>query len=115
MSYKERTLQTTLRKNLKTFPAALVTGPRQSGKTTLLRHTFGQDYKFVSLENPDIRARASNDPLAFFRENPPPVILDEIQYVPHLLNYIKTFIDEKRRPGTMAHDGLPRIFTDEGG
>lgn len=105
MTYKERTLQATLRRNLKTFPAALVTGPRQSGKTTLLRHAFGQDYRFISLENPDIRARAANDPVAFFRENPPPVILDEVQYVPHLLNYIKTFIDEKRRPGQWLMTG----------
>src|SRR5260221_12177714 len=114
MSYLERTLQTTLQRNLKTFPAALVTGPRQSGKTTLLKHTFGKTHRFVSMENPDIRERASNDPLAFFRENPAPIILDEIQYVPKLLNYIKTFVDEKRRPGQWLMTGSQGFSLMEG-
>lgn len=114
MSYLERTLQATLQRNLKTFPAALVTGPRQSGKTTLLKHAFGKTHRFVSMENPDIRERASNDPLAFFKENPAPIILDEIQYVPKLLNYIKTFIDEKRRPGQWLMTGSQGFSLMEG-
>ncbi len=84
---------------MKTFPAIVVTGPRQSGKTTLLKTLFGKTHRFVSLENPDVRIRAKEDPLAFLENNPAPVIFDEIQYVPELLSYIKTKIDEKRKPG----------------
>jgi predicted AAA+ superfamily ATPase len=76
-----------------------VTGPRQSGKTTLLRHEFGDSHRFVSLERPDIRARALEDPLAFLADHPAPVILDEIQYVPQLLHFVKERIDSDRRPG----------------
>jgi len=94
-----RTLTRTLRRALRTFPAALVTGPRQSGKTTLLRHEFGESHRFVSLERPDIRARALEDPLGFLADHPAPVILDEIQYLPQLLHFVKERIDSDRRPG----------------
>ena len=94
-----RIMEDTIRRAVRTFPAVLVTGPRQSGKTTLLRMGWGRTHRFVPLENPDIRARAMADPVGFLRENQTPVILDEIQYVPELLPYIKTAIDENRSPG----------------
>lgn len=102
---KPRTLEKTIRKAIKTFPALVVTGPRQAGKTTLLRNLFAKTHRFVSLENPDTRIRAQEDPLGFLEENSPPVILDEIQYVPELLSYIKTKIDEKRKPGQWFFTG----------
>ncbi|RJQ55615.1 MAG: ATP-binding protein, partial [Desulfobacteraceae bacterium] len=71
-------------------------------------------HRFVSLENPDIRARATADPIGFFRENRPPIILDEIQYVPELLHYIKTAIDEDRSPGRWLLSGSQNFALMEG-
>lgn len=100
-----RTLEAAVRRAAQTFPAVVVTGPRQSGKTTLLRTRWGRTHRFVSLEEPDVRERALADPRGFLRENPPPVILDEIQYVPELLHYVKNRIDDDRRPGRWLLSG----------
>ncbi len=99
MPFLPRALARTIRKAMRSFPAIVVTGPRQSGKTTLLREIGRETHAFVSLEAPDVRIRAKEDPRAFLERHPPPVIIDEIQYVPELLSYIKTRIDERRRPG----------------
>ena len=96
---KPRTLEAVLRKAARTFPAIVVTGPRQSGKSTLLRQAFGKSHRYISLENPDVRGRAREDPLGFMEAHPAPLIIDEIQYVPELLSYLKTRIDEYRAPG----------------
>lgn len=96
---KPRTLSSVLNKAVKTFPSIVLTGPRQSGKTTLLQKQFGKSHSYVNLENPDMRMRAKTDPVGFINQITLPVILDEIQYVPELLSYIKTAIDENRRPG----------------
>lgn len=62
MKLKPRTLANTIFKAVQTFPAIVVTGPRQSGKTTLFKMLFSETHTFVSLENPDVRVRAKEDP-----------------------------------------------------
>jgi predicted AAA+ superfamily ATPase len=102
---KPRILARTIQKAMKSFPAIVVTGPRQSGKTTLLKMLFAKSHRFVTLEDPDVRMRAKEDPLRFLEQFGPPIIIDEIQYVPELLSYIKTKIDQKRRPGQWLFTG----------
>jgi predicted AAA+ superfamily ATPase len=102
---KPRSLSRVIARAQKTFPAIVVTGPRQSGKTTLLKSLFAKTHKFVSLEDPDARIRAREDPREFLSRFEPPVMIDEIQYVPELLPYIKTRIDENRRPGRWVLTG----------
>lgn len=95
-SYIHRSLEPVLIRAAENFPAIVLTGPRQSGKTTVLKHLFGDSHRYVTMDDPDARAFAAEDPRGFFSEYKPPVILDEIQYVPDLMHYIKIQIDENR-------------------
>src|SRR5262249_52883392 len=96
LRYISRALQPVLEKAARQFPAVVLTGPRQSGKTTLLKHLFGKGASYVSLELPDVRASAAADPRGFLEINSPPVIFDEVQYAPDLMPYIKERIDARR-------------------
>jgi predicted AAA+ superfamily ATPase len=77
------------------YPVVTITGPRQSGKTTLARATF-PDKPYANLENPVVRQFAEEDPLAFLNQYPDGAIIDEIQRVPELLSYIQVIVDEVR-------------------
>jgi len=80
---------------MKGYPIVTLIGPRQSGKTTLVRLTF-PEMPYASLEDPDTRQRAMEDPRGFLASFPSGAILDEIQRTPTLLSYIQTFVDEKK-------------------
>lgn len=96
MAYLQRSLERVVNSAAQDFPAVVVTGPRQSGKTTMLKHLFAGAYTYVSLEPPDVREAARSDPRGFLDLYPPPVILDEVQHAPGLLPYIKERIDARR-------------------
>lgn len=94
--YIHRTIEPILQKAAQDFPVLVITGPRQSGKTTVLKHLFGATTNYVSLDAPDIRERATADPRTFLAVNPAPLIIDEIQHVPELFSYIKEIVDQNR-------------------
>jgi len=97
--YIPRRLEGPLRQANTVFPVLMVTGPRQSGKTTLLQHLREPERRLVSLDDLDLRRLARDDPKLFLAQFPPPLVIDEFQYAPDLLPYIKIAVDELRTRG----------------
>jgi predicted AAA+ superfamily ATPase len=97
--YLPRSIEKTLDKVRKTFPAIVITGPRQAGKSTLLLEYLGKIGSYIALDNPQFRQLLADNPLDYLREQKPPVFIDEIQYFPELASYVKILIDERRDPG----------------
>ena len=95
MKYIHRVIEKEIIEMSSQYPVVTITGPRQSGKTTLSRQLF-KDLPYFSFENPDIRLFASNDPRAFLARNQSGAILDEIQHVPELLSYLQQHVDDNR-------------------
>ena len=102
----------TLKDLSETFKVVALTGPRQSGKTTLARSFFGQK-EYVSLENLDERAFATNDPRGFLRRFPDGAIFDEIQRVPELFSYLQQIVDEDPRKALFVLTGSNNFLLQE--
>lgn len=109
----ERHLSDQILKYSKEYPAIAITGPRQSGKTTLVRHLF-PNHTYVSLESPDKRLIAQNDPRFFLTEYGEYLIIDEIQRVPELFSYLQEIIDNDPIPGKYIITGSQQFMLMEG-
>ncbi len=95
----KRTLLPFISKTSKSFPVVLITGPRQVGKTTIFEDIKEANRNSVSLDDPEIRRLAQEDPRLFLSTYKPPVLIDEIQYAPELFPYIKMIVDKEKKNG----------------
>ena len=100
----ERHITAKLRRMMEIYPIVLLTGPRQSGKSTLLQHIL-PDYQYVSLEDLDQRAFANDDPRGFIASHPDKTIIDEAQLVPSLFSYLQTHVDMSAKDGMYVLSG----------
>ena len=95
--YIKRTVEKTILEVAKSFPCIVLYGPRQVGKSTTLDYIFPESFNRVTLDNLEDRSIARQNPRLFLESNPWPVIIDEIQKVPELLDAIKIEIDKQRK------------------
>jgi len=101
----ERDVESLLRQRAKQRPVVVVTGARQTGKTSLVQRLF-PDRELVSLDLPSEAEQAERDPAAFLRRHPPPLVVDEVQYAPGLFRHVKVFVDAHRdEPGMFVLTG----------
>lgn len=112
MTIIRRNLEPLIRNGATKYPVVTVTGPRQSGKTTLTKTTF-PDHSYVSLEAPDQAEFAREDPRGFLATFQDGVILDEIQNVPSLMSYIQVLVDEDPTPGRFVLTGSQHFVLSE--
>lgn len=97
--YINRSMEKTVLWIQNSFPVLLITGPRQVGKTTMLKKLSDENRQYVTLDDPLLRELAVKDPALFLQRFEPPVIIDEIQYAPELFPYIKMYVDKNRHNG----------------
>ncbi|TCD47128.1 ATP-binding protein [Chlorobium sp. N1] len=114
MIYQKRTLERFFQQASRQFPVMLLTGPRQTGKTTFLRHIAEEDRAYATLDDPTLRALAREDPALFLQRFQPPVLIDEIQYAPELLPFIKIAVDSEKRPGSFWLTGSQQFHLMKG-
>ncbi len=108
----ERNLAARLAAATTRFPCVAVTGPRQSGKSTLCRAVFGQ-HAYANLEAPDIRRFAAEDPRGFLGQYPRGAILDQIQRCPELTSYLQVLIDQEPEPGRWILTGSQNLMSSQ--
>ncbi len=108
----ERELTVKLQKAASQFPVLAIIGPRQSGKTTLVRHTFSEK-PYVNLEALDTQAFAREDPRGFLENYPAGAIIDEAQRVPELFSYIQVIVDELQQSGMFILTGSQNFLIQE--
>ena len=104
MAYFNRDIEKAIITASKLYPVVVVTGPRQSGKTTLVKHLF-RDMPYINLEFPDVSEMIQSDPKAFFNKYKDGVVIDEIQRVPELIRYIQGIVDEIKKKGMFILTG----------
>ncbi len=103
-------LDITLRLSDSHSPIQFLIGPRQCGKSTLLSHLAGPSFKEVTFDDLQLRTLANRDPGLFLEQFKPPVLLDEVQYVPHLFPEIKRYVDEQKRRRIETGHPIPALF-----
>jgi len=99
-----RNIEPFLKRTLEKYPVLVVTGPRQSGKTTMLKNVL-DGFRYVSLKYPDNRSFAQNDSRGFLEEYDSKVIFDEVQRTPNLLSYIQSIVDDRTQMGQFVLSG----------
>jgi predicted AAA+ superfamily ATPase len=102
--YIDREIEAEILKGVSGFPVITITGPRQSGKTTMIKHLF-PDKRYISLEDPDNYEIAKTDPRGLLSKYLEGIILDEVQRVPELLSYIQGIVDNYNTPGMFILSG----------
>ena len=100
MSYIRRSLEKIVLQVTKEYPVVLLSGPRQVGKTTMLKKLMeGTERNYVSLDDLQERELARTDPELFLQLHKPPILIDEVQYAPELFPYIKIIVDKEQKKG----------------
>jgi len=107
-----RTLKNKIISYAQLFPGVFLTGPRQSGKTTILKMAF-PDYQYISLENPNTLAAVQFDPIGYFKDTQQKWIIDEAQEFPDLFKYLQGFIDQTPTPGRFILSGSQNFLLNE--
>lgn len=106
MKYYNRTIETLVKKISQQFPIVLITGPRQVGKSTLLKHLFQSEYQLVSLDDPLLQNQIAQDPMLFMQNYASQkLIIDEVQYNPELFPYLKMSVDQQHDNGKFILTG----------
>ena len=108
MTYISRAIEKTFLAAVRDFKVVLVTGPRQCGKTTMMKKMAEDENrgrKYISLDDFAARKMAVESPNLFLQVYKPPVFIDEVQYAPQLFSYIKMYVDEYQQPGDIWLSG----------
>jgi hypothetical protein len=103
--YLSRHIERPLKEAVQQFPVVALSGPRQTGKSTLLKHLFAERFDYVTLDDMALRNQARKDPQTFLRNYPDPLMIDEVQYAPELFPEIKRRVDGSGMPGQFVLSG----------